>query len=724
MDDMKSGAGCKGLWLIVGALTVALPCGAQTTGANPDAETVIRSSVHEVLLDVVVRQKNMKLDRKLSAADFAVTEDGVAQKIKTFRLVTGEDTRPAEVTETARAQGATTATAPPTKVEEPGFVSIVFDEISPGSRAYARDAVRAFLKQELRSNLYVAIFEMDYRMSVIQNFSNNRELLAKAVDSAALGSYSSLSADNAKILNQADYAVVSGPAGVSLGSSVDFGTTPDLATAGAQTSIDQGAQAAAKIVSDQREIAMYQGGMRTVMALLNLVKYESALPGRKTVLYVSEGLNLPPDREEMIRQVVSSANRGNISFYGIDVRGLSTMNANALSRNLSASAASTSRSQQSRPIQVTPGQAKQDETIAQMSVGNSQLNMAVLAEGTGGFAVANTNNFGKAMLRVMEDVRTHYEISYVPTSEVYDGHFRRIQVTVDNPKLTVQTRDGYYALPDLNGQPVQTFELTALKSLDTKPLPKAFPFEMAALRFRPAGNGYRYEIAFDVATANITPKPDAATHLARLHATFVALIKDARGEVVEKVSREIDRNVPEDKLEQFRRGEIIFTAPAVLSPGRYTVEGVATDAEGNRASTKREVLVAPPFGDVAVSDVALVHDLEPLKAPRDPGNPLEFDGGKITPELDGKASAEAAASLYFVIYPGASGAKPKVTIQFFRDGAAVAETEPNLSAPDAANSIPVIASAKLPPGDYQARVTVEQGGKETRRQAAFTVPAE
>ncbi len=58
------------------------------------AGAVIRSNVREVLLDVVVRQKNHELARKLKASDFTVTEDGVPQKIKTFRLVTGKDTDP------------------------------------------------------------------------------------------------------------------------------------------------------------------------------------------------------------------------------------------------------------------------------------------------------------------------------------------------------------------------------------------------------------------------------------------------------------------------------------------------------------------------------------------------------------------------------------------------------------------------------------------------------
>ena len=43
------------------------------------SDSVIRSTVREVLLDVVVRQKNQQLARKLKASDFIIKEDGVPQ---------------------------------------------------------------------------------------------------------------------------------------------------------------------------------------------------------------------------------------------------------------------------------------------------------------------------------------------------------------------------------------------------------------------------------------------------------------------------------------------------------------------------------------------------------------------------------------------------------------------------------------------------------------------
>ena len=154
---------------------------------------------------------------------------------------------------------------------------------------------------------------------------------------------------------------------------------------------------------------------------------------------------------------------------------------------------------------------------------------------------------------------------------------------------------------------------------------------------------------------------------------------------MERCSQEIDREVPE-KLEQFRRGETILTLPFEAAAGQYTIEAVVIDPEGNRASTKRLSLVVPKPGESVVSTVEVVHRIVPLDMPRDPGNPLEFAGGKVTPALSQTASAEAGAALFFVVYtePGAGRAtpiKPRITVEFFRDGKAVARTRPTPARP-------------------------------------------
>jgi hypothetical protein len=428
-----------------------------------------------------------------------------------------------------------------------------------------------------------------------------------------------------------------------------------------------------------------------------------------------------------MRAVISAANRGKVSFYCIDVRGLTPTTSNGMSTGLTQTAAGigATQSTMSSSPQGAMAQARETDVIQDAMAAHTQLNMAELAEDTGGFAVFSTNDFKKNMARIMEDVRTHYEISYVPTSTAYDGHFRMIKVTVNHPKLIVQTRDGYFALPDLNGSSVLPYEIAGLRALNGGTL-RDFGFQAAAIRFKPLRNGYRYEMGIDLNTADLTTNLDAQTHKARIHVTFLALIKEPSGQVVGKVSQEIDREVPEDKLDQFRRGQIIFTSPFEAASGRYTIEAAVTDPEGGRASTKRVSLIVPKPGEPAVSGISLVRQLEALAAPRDPGNPFEFAGGQVQPALTQTAEAKTPTTLFFVVYPEMNGGepiaeKPQVTVQFFRDGKEVSRSAPEVGSPDEVHSIPMIISATLPPGDYVARVTVEQAGRATRESTALHV---
>jgi hypothetical protein len=396
---------------------------------------------------------------------------------------------------------------------------------------------------------------------------------------------------------------------------------------------------------------------------------------------------------------------------------------NGVSVGLLKSAAATSATQQavSSDPSVAMAQAQETDQVDQSLSAHVQLNMAALAEGTGGFAVFNTNDFRKSMARIMEDVRTHYEMSYVPASELYDGKYRKIAVTVKDPNITIQTRDGYFALPELNGEAIQPFEMSALHVLNGGPR-NDFGFRAAAMRFRPMRDGYGFEMSFAMPLASLTMPQDRTTHEARVHSIFLALIKDAGGQVVEKISREIDREVPEDRLEQFRRGETILTMPFTAPAGKYTIEAVALDPEGNRASTRRISLVVPKPGESSVSSVEVVRGIEALDAPRDPGNPLEFAGGKVTPELNQSASAQAGIALFFVVYADRPGpVKPRITVEFLRDGKAVALARPDSGSPDEVNSFPILQYTKLPAGDYLARVTVEQGGRISRESTPVSV---
>ena len=175
--------------IALAVFALAAKARAQNPPVPETSDTVIRSSAHEVLLDVVVRRKNMSLATKLKASDFTVTEDGVPQTIKTFRLVGGRDARVIPQNPKVTGPAIKSAADQANSLREPNFISIVFDSISPDSRKNALEAATDFLNQEFQPNTYAAIFGLNLRLSAAQGFTNDRMALMRAVNKVIRGNF-------------------------------------------------------------------------------------------------------------------------------------------------------------------------------------------------------------------------------------------------------------------------------------------------------------------------------------------------------------------------------------------------------------------------------------------------------------------------------------------------------------------------------------------------------
>ena len=120
-----------------------------------------------------------------------------------------------------------------------------------------------------------------------------------------------------------------------------------------------------------------------------------------------------------------------MSLYALDVNGLTTYSSGSANTESVRNSAAVSATQGNTKTAVTFEQAGQDDKVLYgVRAANQQQSMAEITQNTGGFLIANTNDFKKPLRRLMEDVNTHYEIAYAPKADVYDGHFRKIEVKV------------------------------------------------------------------------------------------------------------------------------------------------------------------------------------------------------------------------------------------------------------------------------------------------------
>jgi VWFA-related protein len=472
-------------------------------------------------------------------------------------------------------------------------VSLVFEALGAEGRRIAAQAANDFLANEVDRNTYIGVFTLNHRLALLQQYTNDPALLKRAVDRAMGGAYQQYAKDT-----EAEVMKLN-----SLGDAKRFRM---LQPGSAE---ERGPQDASRFAGPEAQMAELtisvltnQVGNLSIDALQQLIEAQAQLPGRKTIIYFSPGLIVPPEEPERLRTVVSAANRANISFYTVDPSGLDA----------------TSRVRLSE--MTTQAMSDMDPGDSDAKPTNIQENLRFLAEDTGGFAIDNTNDARVPLRHVMEEVRGHYEVAYAPTSSNYDGHFRAIEIRARKPGIRLQGRNGYFALPMLDGQSLAPFEFDALKALDSQPSPHAFDFHAGVLTFRAGAQETECRAVFSVPSRALHFTGDS--RLFHIHVAFLALVKDDRDQVVRKISRNLLFRAPADKRAEFERGEATVMLPLFLPPGRYRVEAVAKDVDGDAASTRKIALVVPSAG--ALSDIVLVRSFHPSGVNGVIGNYLIF----------------------------------------------------------------------------------------------------
>ena len=162
-----------------------------------------------------------------------------------------------------------------------------------------------------------------------------------------------------------------------------------------------------------------------------------------------------------------------------------------------------------------------------MRTSDTQSSLRQLSEGTGGFLIANTNDFRKSFQQLAENLDAHYEAVYHPTSTKYDGRLRKIEVKLARKDLQVDSRTGYFAMPDLKGSgPLTPAESTGLAVLNADPRPHAFDFHVTAYHFQNDGANSRGTLAFELPGTKLGATADPARKIHKFEISLLALIRD------------------------------------------------------------------------------------------------------------------------------------------------------------------------------------------------------
>jgi VWFA-related protein len=661
----------------------------------PPSTTTFRTYAQEVLLDLVVRDKRGHLVKDLKPEELEVLENNSVRPLRSLRLIEGWN-----VTD----QTATAESQQLDPLRQLRLVVLALDRLGPGSRRIARDAAKELFSKPLEQNVYYMVVQLDPVLRVIRPFTNDRTLLRWAVDQATGSAATSYTAE----------------------------TSREQATDPAQQAMQRIVRAIEQATED---LSRDQQGSQSVYGLLSLVSGLRVIEGRKTVLYFSDGLELPPAVQPAYQSLLGSANRTNTSFYSIDARGLTTRLDSGVGLPVPLSADPNSAGNPPPPDTQLPAVAP-----APAIRGNAQNNLLHLAQSTGGLLLANTNDFRSSLQRIKEDVYSYYLASYLPEDSTWDGKFRPITVRLKRPGLTIQTRNGYIALPPEAQAILLSHEVPLFKALSATPLPKQIDYRAAAFHFRP-GEGDDHtmvQCAFhiEVPLENVTIRRNEAAKTFEARVAFLVLMKDPQGVIKRKISRDVPYSGPLDKLDQFRQGNIAYNEYFPLAPGRYVMESALVDRIGEKLSAKRQsfLLAAPPPG-IAISTLTLVRRVEPaglsegtaearaVKA----NDPFRFPAGKVIPALTTalKRAPDATLGVFFSVFlPQNSTETPLLSLEIVADGKQTAQAQPTLPTPDPAGRIPFLASlpiGNLAPGAYQLVATVRQGQAISQEMLGFDI---
>ena len=697
----------------------------QDTSGQATPPTV-RSTAQEVVLDMVFRDKKGRTIRDIRPEEIHVSEDGVEQKLTAFRVVDGKIAESLTVPKSS-AEGGSLSLDP---MREVRLVTLVFEGLDQEEKRFFRQALKDILDMAPEPNLYFSILTIDQKLHCIQPFTADHSALLKSVDRSSMWSFIQYSNNSAEVKEELKQMLSQGEP--QLQGASGNGSTGGPSASQIQSSVSW---RMAKIQYDMLQAAdtadREYNVRATIDALRTLVRAQSELPGRKVILYFNPWLFISETVKEQYSNLISMANRANVSFYTVDPKGLVTWSQESNGRDWLRGAAGEIRSEQMRGGvgAVSAGQARAAETAEGALRANPLLWLRDLAQQTGGTAIAETNDY-RAPLRVaMDEVRTYYEAAYAPHIAVYDGKFRRISVRVDRADVVVHTRSGYFALPQLKGgQQVYAYEMPLLNALNATSPPLAVAFQATAERFNDHGPKVEYMVTLEAPLNGLTFAPQPDQKNSAVDAALLAVLKNSNGEIVEKFSKDFAVQVALDKVDAFKAGNLVQTFRTELPPGEYALEAAVMDRNGSRIGvTKSTVTVPQPSSKLSMSDVVLIRRTDALKDSNQILDAFYFPGGKVVPTLSRtlKGGPGNVLPFYFAVYPDRSTKDAlKLTMSFYKEGQYLGAAEAPLPDVQQDGRIPYIANLpadKFTPGAYEIHIGVTQGSSKAEEKVTVQV---
>jgi VWFA-related protein len=653
-----------------------------------------------VLVDVRVTDRHGQPVTGLQAGDFRILEDGVEQKITSYSLeniaqlasATGENAAPPTV-DLGKLPSTASVVQVNRMVQDHRLVVLFFDLTSMPVDDLLR-AVRAaedFVRKQMTPADLVAVTTYSSDLRVVQNFTNDRDELQKAIESIRIG-------EAATLADQSE----TGAAGGTNANDEEI-VTQDTSEA---------------FTPDETEFNIFNTDEK-LSALESLADLLRGVPGRKSVIHFSSGIERTGiENQAQLRATTDAANRADVSFYTVDARGLVGLppGGDASTASPAGTAIYTASA-----------------TTSQMSaLDESRETLASLAADTGGRTFYDLNDFGPAFTGVQQDNSTYYLLGYSPSNTKSDGRFRRIRVEVNRSGVRVQARPGYYAPKNFRQFTQEDKDLQLQQAMELDEPFVDLPLAVETAYFRQPDERYYVVLAAKIPGSAISFLNKSSSHQTEFD--FAWRATDAAGRVAAALRDTLPVKLTPDTYQQVLSSNFLYEGGIVLPPGRYKLKAVVRENESGKLGTFEEPLVLPQAGGtaLAVSSIVVSNQVSNSASPQsgrgrknkaDSGqHPLLLGNERVLPSVTRVFRTDQDLYAYLESYSSKDEAKSEkaddgsaapssVALVFFRGGAKVSEAGPfpgqlEKSRAGVARYFVKIPLVKFPPGRYWMQVNV------------------
>ena len=450
----------------------------------------------------------------------------------------------------------------------------------------------------------------------------------------------------------------------------------------------------------------------TISALNSLCIFMGSLrEGRKTILYVSEGMSNTLPVGVRTRGPVTRGPTGGIPVDPSAMQQTtqffdSTMLLSDLKRVFESAARSNTAIYTLDPRGLAPSDFGIEDTVTQ-NVDRQMLNettdlLRVIAGETDGRAIVGRNDPGPELQRMIRDNSAYYLLGYVSSAAPRDGKFHEIQVRVKRPGVEVRARKGYWAY--------SAEMINAASAASARPLPPA-----------------------DVTTALERLAAVADTGRRRLVAPWLGAERGPNSKALVTFAWELPAAPSTDPMESVDRvsitatsvaGETLFTglaekdaaAPKLAGrasfeapPGPVTVRIVSENARGQRVDADEASIEVPDFtGTGPMITTPFVYrgrTVRDLQAVRASAAPL--------PVALRTFSRVERLLIRFQAY-GPAGTQPTVSLKLLNSSGTSIATLPGSARTPAGYVEAEFSLSAFPPGDYLIEISAESNGEIAR----------